>query len=46
MLQFWRTDGRVIWQLKSPNPREFAIQSEKNANALRSAGRRGALTDV
>ena len=47
MLQFWRTAGRVIWQLKSPNPREFAIQSKKkNANALGSAGRRGALTDV
>ena len=24
---------RGIWQLKSPHPREFAIQGKKNANA-------------
>ena len=28
---------RGIWQLKSPHPREFAIQSKKNANARGSA---------
>ena len=26
-----------IWQLKSPHPREFAIQDKKNANARGSA---------
>ena len=26
-----------IWQLKSPHPREFAIQGQKNANARGSA---------
>ena len=30
-----------IWQLKSPHPREFAIQGKKNANAQGSA--RGGL---
>ena len=35
---------RGIWQLKSPHPREFAIQSKNNANARGSArgGGRGA----
>ena len=28
---------RGIWQLKSPYPREFAIQGKKNANARGSA---------
>ena len=28
---------RGIWQLKSPHPREFAIQGKKNANAPGSA---------
>ena len=28
---------RRIWQLKSPHPREFAIQGQKNANARGSA---------
>ena len=28
---------RGIWQLKSPHPREFAIQGQKNANARGSA---------
>ena len=28
---------RGIWQLKSPHPREFAIQGEKYANARASA---------
>ena len=28
---------RRIWQLKSPHPREFAIQGKKNANARGSA---------
>ena len=32
---------RGIWQLKSPHPREFAIQGKKNANARGSAGRGG-----
>ena len=32
---------RGIWQLKSPHPREFAIQGKKNANARGSA--RGGL---
>ena len=30
---------RGIWQLKSPHPREFAIQGKKNANARGGAGR-------
>ena len=29
---------RGIWQLKSPHPREFAIQGKKNANVRGSAG--------
>ena len=29
---------RGIWQLKSPHPREFAIQDKKTANARGSAG--------
>ena len=29
--------SRGIWQLKSPHPREFAIQGKKNANARESA---------
>ena len=32
---------REIWQLKSPHPREFAIQGQKNANARRSARKGG-----
>ena len=32
---------RGIWQLKSPHPREFAIQGKKNANARGSAGGEG-----
>ena len=32
---------RGIWQLKSPHPREFAIQVKKNANARGQPG--GAL---
>ena len=32
---------RGIWQLKSPHPREFAIQGKKSANARGSA--RGGL---
>ena len=32
---------RVIWQLKSAHPREFAIQGQKNANARESAGKGG-----
>ena len=28
---------RRIWQLKSPHPREFAIQGKENANARESA---------
>ena len=28
---------RGIWQLKSPHPREFAIQGKKNANTRGSA---------
>ena len=31
-----------IWQLKSPHPREFAIQGKKNANARGSARGGGA----
>ena len=34
---------RGIWQLKSPHPREFAIQGKKNANARGSAGGEGGL---
>ena len=39
---------RGIWQLKSPHPREFAIQGKKNANARGSAlwGGGGGLTDA
>ena len=33
--------ARGIWQLKSPHPREFAIQGKKNANARGSARWRG-----
>ena len=29
---------RGIWQLKSPHPREFAIQGKKNANARGGRG--------
>ena len=29
---------RGIWQLKSPHPREFAIQAQKNANARGQPG--------
>ena len=29
---------RGIWQLKSPHPREFAIQGKKNANTRRQPG--------
>ena len=32
---------RGIWQLKSPHPREFAIQGKKNSNARGSARGRG-----
>ena len=36
-----------IWQLKSPHPREFAIQGKKNANRVREAGLgAGGLTDA
>ena len=38
---FFRPHLRVIWQLKSPHPREFAIQGKKNANARESARREG-----
>ena len=34
---------RGIWQLKSPHPREFAIQGKKNANARGSARGGGGL---
>ena len=39
---------RGIWQLKSPHPREFAIQGKTKANARGSArwGGGGELTDV
>ena len=38
---------RGIWQLKSPHPREFAMQGKKNANARGSAlGGGGGLTDA
>ena len=33
---FW-SPPRGIWQLKSPHPREFAIQGKKNANTRGSA---------
>ena len=32
---------RGIWQLKSPHPREFAIQGKKNANGRGQPGGRG-----
>ena len=34
---------RGIWQLKSPHPREFAIQGQKHANARESARGGGGL---
>ena len=34
---FFSSQPRGIWQLKSPHPREFAIQGKKNANAWGSA---------
>ena len=34
---FFRTLAGRIWQLKSPHPREFALQDKKNANARGSA---------
>ena len=34
---FFSSPPRGIWQLKSPHPREFAIQGKKNANAWGSA---------
>ena len=34
---FFSSPPRKIWQLKSPHPREFAIQGKKNANARESA---------
>ena len=38
---------RGIWQLKSPHPREFAMQGKKNANARGSAlWGGGGLTDA
>ena len=37
---------RGIWQLKSPHPREFAIQGKKNANARGSAGGGGGWAQV
>ena len=52
MLQCWQRTGhlpffssppRGIWQLKSPHPREFAIQGKKNANARGSARGGGGL---
>ena len=36
---FFRPRG--IWQLKSPHPREFAIQGKTNANARGSAREKG-----
>ena len=30
--------SRGIWQLKSPHPREFAFQGEKNANDANARG--------
>ena len=38
---FFRPNPGSFWQLKSPHPREFAIQGKKNANARGSAGRGG-----
>ena len=40
---FFRPRG--IWQLKSPHPRDFAIQGQKNANARggQSWGKGGAV---
>ena len=38
---FFSSPPRGIWQLKSPNPREFAIQGKKNANARGWAWRGG-----
>ena len=35
---FVSSPPRKIWQLKSPHPREFAIQDKKNAVARGSAG--------
>ena len=35
---FVSSPHRKIWQLKSPHPREFAIQDKKNAVARGSAG--------
>ena len=55
MLQCWQRTGhlpffssppRGIWQLKSPHPREFAIQGKKNANARGSARGGGAWAQV
>ena len=40
---FFLSPPRGIWQLKSPHPREFAIQGKENANARGSAGGGGAL---
>ena len=37
---------RGIWQLKSPHPREFAIQGKKNANARGSARGGGGWAQV
>ena len=34
---FFSSPPRGIWQLKSPHPREFAIQGKKNANDRGSA---------
>ena len=31
----------LIWQLKSPHPREIAFQGEKNANDANGRGGRG-----
>ena len=40
---FVSSPPRKIWQLKSPHPREFAIQDKKNAVARGSAGGGGGL---
>ena len=40
---FVSSPHRKIWQLKSPHPREFAIQDKKNAVARGSAGGGGGL---
>ena len=37
---------RGIWQLKSPHPREFAIQGKKNANAGVGVWAQVELTDA